>query len=249
VEHRSLKDVFGRKVPVISEESGWDPNRDTADMVLTEKIKTAVDPLAHLVGAVRVVYDSDPAKSEVADLAKYINRDNKTVRSITGQITTDYGKGVYRVDAPCAQAAAGFLKEAGAQKLSDVEIACGNAYAAIVVVSLDGKPVKDSGKVLVQVGTTCRPTGWKVVPTGVKYDGKQVPAWRILSVGSLPFQVENADGTVTVTNPALTKATLLDVNGMPTLTPVEFTHSGGKATVKLPANTMYLLLSAGDPKP
>jgi hypothetical protein len=249
VEHRSHQSVFDRKVPVVSEESGWDTNRDTGNMVLTEKIKTAVDPLAHLVGAIRVVYDSDPAKSEVVDLAKYIDRDNKTVRSITGQITTDYGKGVYRVDAPCAQAAAGFLKDAGVQKLSDVEIACGNVYAAIVAVSLDGKAIKESGKVLVQVGTTCRPTGWKVVPTGVKYEGKQVPAWRILSVGSLPFQVENADATVTVTNPALTKATLLDVNGMPTDAPVEFKQSGGKATVKLPANTMYLLLSAGDPKP
>jgi hypothetical protein len=58
-----------------------------------------------------------------------------------------------------------------------------------------------------------------------------------------------ADEWDTVINPALTRATLLDVNGMPTETPVEFRRSGGKATVKLPANTMYLLLSAGEPKP
>jgi hypothetical protein len=242
VEHRSLQNVFDRKVPVVSEESGWDTNRDTGNMVLTEKVKTAVDPLAHLVGAVRVVYDSDPAKSEVADLAKYIDRDHKTVRSITGQITTDYGKGVYRVDAPCAQAAAGFLKDSGAQKLSDVEIACGNAYASIVVVSLDGKAIRESGKVLVQVGTTCRPTGWKVLPTGVRYEGKQVPAWRILNVGSLPFQVENAAGTVTVANKALTKALLLDANGMRTDTAVQAVAADGKLTVTLPANAMYLVL-------
>ncbi len=107
-----------------------------------------------------MVYDSDPAKTEVVDLAKYIDRKNKTVRSITGQIETNYGKGVYRVNSPTAQAAAGFLKDAGPQHLADVDITCRNRYATIVIVPLDGNPIRESGKVLVQVGTVCRPTGW-----------------------------------------------------------------------------------------
>ncbi|MGD0090417.1 MAG: hypothetical protein ABSE73_10905 [Planctomycetota bacterium] len=244
VEHRALQNIWDRKVPVVPEESGWDPNRDTANMVLTEKVRTAADPLAYLVGPVRVVYDSDPNKTEVADLARYIDRDKKIARSITGQIETDWGKGIYRVDAPQVQAAAGFLRDAGPQKLSDVEIACANAYAAIVVVSLDGKPIKESSRVLVQVGTTCRPSGWKVMPTGVKYEGKQVPAYRILATGEgkLPFQVENAAGTVTVANKALTKAVLLDVNGMPTDSAVQAIAADGKLAVTLPANAMYLVL-------
>ena len=67
-------------------------SRDTGNIALASSVKTAVDPLAYLVGPVRVAYDSDPAKTEVVDLAKYIDRGNKTVRSITGQIETDYGR-------------------------------------------------------------------------------------------------------------------------------------------------------------
>ncbi|MGO8746046.1 MAG: hypothetical protein ACLQNE_08650 [Thermoguttaceae bacterium] len=51
--------------PIISEESGWDPNRDTGNIALTSSVKTAIDPLSYLVGAVRVVYGSDPAKTEI----------------------------------------------------------------------------------------------------------------------------------------------------------------------------------------
>ncbi len=243
VEHRSLDDLWHRKTPIISEESGWDPNRDTGNMALTSSVKTAVDPLAYLVGAVRVAYDGQPAKTEVVDLAKYIDRKNKTVRSITGQIETDYGRGVYRVNSPTAQAAAGFLKHAGPQHLADVDIACRNDYAAIVVVPLDGRPIRESGKVLVQAGTVCRPTGWSAVPTRARIDGKQSDCFRIISAGKAPFQVENTEATVAVANPRLTKAVLLDANGMATPAAVEMKRAGGKVTVVLPADTMYLILS------
>jgi len=192
---------------------------------------------------VRVVYGSDPAKTEVVDLAKYIDRSNKTVRSITGQIETDYGRGVYRVNSPTAQAVAGFLKEAGPQHLTDVEVTCRNKYATIVVVPLDGKPIRESGKVLVQAGTVCRPTGWVAVPTRARINGKQSDCFRILSAGKAPFQVENTQATVTVANPGLTKAVLLDINGMATPTPVEVKQAGGRMTVVLPPQAMYVVLS------
>ena len=210
---------------------------------MTSSVKTTVDPLAYLVGPVRVAYDSDPAKTQVADLAKYIDRENRRVRSITGQIETDYGRGIYRVNSPLAQAAAGFLKDAGPQHLADVDIACRNNYATIVVVPLDGKPIRESGKVLVQVGTTCRPTGWTTVPARARINGKQSDCFRIISRGKDQLQVENTEVTVSVANPHLSKATLLDINGMATPAMVDVTRAAGKVAVVLPANTMYLVLS------
>jgi hypothetical protein len=242
VERRGLQDLWDRKTPMISEEPGWDPNRDKGNLPPTAAVKTAVDPLAYLVGPVRVVYGGDPAKSTMADLSKYIDRDRKIVRSITGEVETDYGRGIFRVNAPKAQAAAGFLGDAGRQQLADVGVACRNRYASIVVVAMDGKPIRESGKVLVQAGTLSRPTGWAAVPTRARIDGKQADCFRILSVGKAPLQVENAEATVTVANPRLAKATLLDVNGVATQTPVEVKQADGKATVVLPANTMYLVL-------
>jgi hypothetical protein len=115
--------------------------------------------------------------------------------------------------------------------------------ALSVVVPLDGNPIRESGKVLVQVGTVCRPTGWSAVPTRARINGKQSDCFRIVSAGKAPFQVENTEATVTVANPRLTKAVLLDVNGMATPATVDVTRAAGKVTVVLPANTMYLVLS------
>jgi hypothetical protein len=242
VEQRSLQDLWECKTPLVAEEPGWDPNRDQGNIPRNSSIKTALDPLAYLVGGVRVVYEGDPAKSKAVDLSKYIDHQRKTIRSITGEIETDYGRGVYRVDAPAAQAAAGFLGDAGPQRLSDVEIACRNHYATIAVVPLDGKTIRESGKLLLQAGTLCRPTGWTAVPFRALINGKQGDCFRLLSNGKPPLQVENLEATVTIANPRLSKAVLLDINGMATQTPVELRQSGGKATVVLPANTIYLVL-------
>jgi hypothetical protein len=94
----------------------------------------------------------------------------------------------------------------------------------------------------VQAGTLARPTGWSVAPFRARIDGKQGDCFRILDGGKMPFQVENLDASLLIANPRLSKAVLLDVNGMATQTPVELKQSGGKATVVLPANTIYLVL-------
>lgn len=242
IEQRSLQNLWDRKTPLISEEPGWDPNRDTDHMPPSSSIKTVLDPLAYLVGPVRVVYGGDPAKSTAVDLTKYIDRKGKIVRSITGEIETDYGRGLFRINAPRAQAVAGFLRDAGAQHLADVDITCGNSYASITVVSLDDRPIRDSARLLVQAGTLCRPTDWTVVPTRARIDGKQSDCYRILSVGKAPLQVENIEATLTITNPRLSKATLLDINGMATSTPVDLQQAAGKATIRLPANAIYVIL-------
>ena len=243
VEQRSLQHIWDRKMPIISEESGWDPNRDSAANALTSTVATAVDPLAHLVGPVRVVLGGDPAKTTVADLTTYIDRERKIVRSITGEIETRYGAGLYRVNSPRAQAVSGFLGEVGPQPLSDVTITCSNRYATIVVVPLDDKPIRKSGKVLIQVGTLSRPTGWTSRADRLFIDKTPTDCRRIITTGKAPWLVENVDATVTVANPKLTKATLLDINGMATPQAVEARRADGKVTVVLPPNTLYLVLS------
>jgi hypothetical protein len=80
------------------------------------------------------------------------------------------------------------------------------------------------------------------MPTRARINGKQSDCFRILETGKAPWQVENADATVTIANSRLTKAILLDINGVATLAPVEVKQSGGKATVVLPPNTIYLVL-------
>ena len=243
LEQRSLQNIWDRKMPIISEESGWDPNRDSLANALTTEAKTAVDPLAHLVGPVRVVLGGDPTKTTVVDLDKYIDRNQKVVRSITGEIETRYGAGLYRVNSPQAQAVAGFLSDAGPQQLRDVTITCKNRYATIIVVPLDHKPIRESRKVLVQVGTLSRPSGWASRADQLFIDNKPTECRRVMNTGKAPWLVENVDATVTVANSRLTKATLLDINGLATTQVVETQQANGKITITLPSNTLYLVLS------
>jgi hypothetical protein len=107
---------------------------------------------------------------------------------------------------------------------------------------MDGKPIKGSRKLLVQVGTVVRPTGWQEKDATFEGDDKKpIQGKQIVAVGKSPFQITNADATVTVTNPLLKSATLLDANGMK-VRAVAATRKGAAFTVKLPANAMYVVL-------
>ncbi len=244
-EERSLADIFGRRLPMIAEEGAWDPNRDKGSMSAGVPIKAAVDPLAYLVGRVEVKYGGKGAESKAVQLEKYISNDHRTVKSITGEITTDLGRGLYVVNAPKVQAAAGFLGQAGPQELADVTIACQNEYASIVIVTLDDRPIATSGRLLVQVGTCCRPTGWKERPMRVPTPEGLVAGARIIDTGHSPWQVQKTRASVTIRNARLSKAILLDSNLNETDTPVDLRGRKGSVTVQLPANAMYVVLTDG----
>lgn len=242
-EERSLEDVFRRRLPLMAEEGAWDPNRDKGAMPEGTPYKAAVDPLAYLVGRVEVKYGGDAANSMVAELSKYIDSAKKTVRSITGQITTDLARGLYLVDAPKAQGVAGFLGAAGPQKLGDVTVDCKNDYASVVVVPLDDQPIAASRKLLVQVGTVCRPTGWRERPMRIPTKEGVVEGSRIIEVGTPPWQVEKTRGQITVRNPSINKATALDANGMP-VSDVPINKDGDGVKITLPENALYVCLQA-----
>lgn len=240
-EERSLQDIFSRKLPMIAEDGAWDPNRDKGEMAAGAPVKAAVDPLAFLVGRVEVKYGGDPAQSKVADLSKFIDADKKIVRSVTGEIATDLNHGLYLVNAPRLQAAAGFLGGAGAQKMKDVTIECANAYASVAVVPLDDKPIAGSGRLLVQVGTEARPTGWKERALKIEAKGAPVEARRIIEVGKAPWQIVKVELKITVKNPALKRARALDANGNAVAeAALERTADGVRLT--FPPDALYVVL-------
>jgi hypothetical protein len=242
-EERALEDIWRQRSPLIAEEGGYDPNRDAGDLPPRSAVRTGVDPLAFLVGPVEVKYGGDPAKSRVADMAPYIDRENRRVKSITGEIRFQYGVGVCVVDAPKAQGATGFLNKVSPLALGDVTIRSGNDYATVAVVSMDGQPIRVSKQLLVQVGTVQRPTGWqekdatwKSRDGGQTFSGKEVVA-----TGKNPWQIADADVTLTIRNTVLKTATLLDANGKAAQS-VPVSRQGGNLVVKLPANILYMVI-------
>ncbi|HZT41206.1 MAG TPA: hypothetical protein VFA07_03410 [Chthonomonadaceae bacterium] len=242
-EERALDDLWERRSPLIAEEGGFDPNRDAGDLPPRSAVKTGVDPLAFLVGPVEVVYGGDPAKSSVIDLTPYIDTQNEQVKSVTGEMRLNYGTGLCVVDAPKAQGATGSLSKAGTIALHDIALRSTNDYATVLVVSLDGQPIRTSKKLLVQVGTIARPTGWEDKDaTWTSQDGKTTYTGKeVVQTGKNPWQIVATQATLTVKNPALTSATLLDANFNAVKT-VPISHTSGGIRLLLPPDTMYLAL-------
>jgi hypothetical protein len=90
---------------------------------------------------------------------------------------------------------------------------------------------------LVQVGTTERPLGWKTRPAQAHgHAGEEV-----LSFGRAPWMIVNGDVTLTLKNTEITKARVLDANGMPTKE-VPLATSADRNTLKFPADALYVVL-------
>ncbi|OPX23985.1 MAG: hypothetical protein B1H04_03115 [Planctomycetales bacterium 4484_123] len=163
------------------------------------------DPLSFYVGP--VLRDFRPGQDRrAAGLEKLIDREAKTVRSITGQLRWDFARGVVTVDTPRSQGAVGFLGRAGRVQLSDVTIECRNEFASVMVISLDGQPLRKSGKALIQAMTEERPYGFRAA------------GGKITNLGGPPLCVREIDATVTLklTPAGPATVTVLDPNGYPT---------------------------------
>ena len=243
-EERSLEDIFRRRSPIIAEGAGFDPNRYSGNIAPESSVKEGVNPLAFLVGPVEEVPGGNPKASKVADLKPFIDDAKKEVRSNTGQLTFDYGKGYCLLNAPKAQGVAAFFKNQKSVKSADVEIVSSNDYGAVLVVSMDDKPIRQSGKLLVQVTTQCRPTGWQDKPVTIKVKEGSFPGLEVVNFGKAPWQVTRAKVTVTIISEGpcgLTKATVLDANGN-AAGPARLVKQGDKVELTFPEDALYVIL-------
>jgi len=189
-----------------------------------------IDPLAFYAG--RVLRSFGPGRSNalLRDLTKYVDRNKKQIRTITGELKWDYGGGVVTVDTPRSQCAVGFLQRAGRIELSDVAIECDNEFAAIIVVSLDAKPIASSRNILVQAVTEEKCYGWKVAGD------------KIASLGGYPLNVRNIDATVILKRGSrLSAVHVLDAHGRLRSTSKAKKSALG-VSIKLPADALYTVV-------
>ena len=246
-EHRSLDSLWQRQRPLISEAATFDPNRDAGSAAAeTTAADSKVHPLAFLVGPVEVSYDSDPAQNLILDLTPYVDETAKTVKSITQEITWDYGRGLCWLNTPKAQGVTGFLQAAGSLALADLTVTSENHYATVVAVTLDDRPLARAGRILVQVGTTARPTGWGQTPVQWQDDNDvSHSGYEVTNIGEAPWQVANANVTLTLGNQTIVKAQALDMNGM-SQGEVTLERQQEGVTLVMPSDAKYVVLTAAD---
>jgi hypothetical protein len=227
-----LADLFALKGAPVSQAVNLDelrakdiPAGQTAQVQQLE----AIDPLAHLVGKVQMNFMEQDTPSRIADLSRYIDRNKGVVRSATGELAWDYQRGLVTVNAPKAQGVCGFLQKAGTVNLRDVSISTQMEYGTVLLVPLDGQPLRTSRKMLLQVMSEDTNYGWSAPGTGKR---------AIQSLGTAPINVRRFAGTVTLNRPdaGKLKVTPLDANGYPT----GKASTGGKITLQ--PTVMYYLI-------
>ncbi len=190
-----------------------------------------IDPLAYLTGRVELDITDQGGPSRGPDLSALIDRRAHRVRSMTGELNWDYGRGLMTVDAPSAQGATGFLSRAGTIKLSKLTIQSPLEYGAILLVAMDGRPIAASHKMLLQVMSEESNSGWSAPGKGLR---------KILEVGGPPIVVKRLAGTLAIDRPdaAALKVQPLDVNGYPSSAAASL--SGGRLTL-LPTTMYYII--------
>ena len=189
----------------------------------------SIDPFSYYVGRVMRSFGTDKSKSLLTDLSPYIDRDKKTIKSITGEVRWDYATGLVVVDSPCSKGASGLLGKAGKVALGDVTIESKNEYGSIHVISLDGAPLSASKKILLQAFSEEQSYGWKVA------NGK------IEDVGGPPLNVRNIEATISLKLSGPLKATALDEHGYARKT-IDPKIENGTVTITLPADSLYTII-------
>ena len=191
-----------------------------------------LDPLLHYAGRADVKFVTGPGSAKVSDLKPLIDHAKQTVTSSTGELKLDYGKGLLTINAALAQGVSGWLQAAGPVETRDLAIVSEMELGHIVAVALDDQPLARSGKILLQVMSEEKASGFQTetVSEGVK---------RIKDIGTDPWLVKELNGTIRFkrADAAQLKVTALDFNGYPA------GPCGSAEQLKLQPSTLYYLIS------
>lgn len=241
-EQRTMNSMLNRDIPPIFEEQSFDPNRDFIIGDKKNEGQGKLSPLTFLTGNVSTTYNSKKDTFKVsADLAQLINTKEGKVTSVTGQQALNYKDGIFTLNTPKAKAVTGFLSSRDVFDLSGVTITSTNEYATIELVSMDGININHSKKILLQVGTVFRPTNWGEEPTTITNKNQQLAGFKITNTGKMPWLGMPMNGSITIKNKLIKKATQLDAAGH-AIKKLEMQISADGIALKFPANAYYILL-------
>ncbi len=201
----NVDNMYALKGVPLAAPNSRDMNRARDD---TEVAHDDVDGRLYAVGQVRLDIGDMPTRVETIDAESLINDKTGTIKAATGQIRWETKDGIFVVNAPAVQGATGFFRKNGAVDLGDITIQSDIDYGTIVVVSMDGKPIRTSSKLLLQVMSEQQNTGFNAPGKGYR---------KIVEAGGSPIIVRKLSGTVKLKrgDAAGLSVTPLDWNGYP----------------------------------
>lgn len=220
-ERLSLKDLFDFQGSFFAEKANLDALRKTGQE--EEEKGLSPESLAFYIGKVERSYSSKSKKILHKNLKRSLSKNQ--IKSATGEIRWDYKKGVLQIDCPEAQGACGFLSRAGKIRLSNIEIQCDNSYGSILAISLDGKKLSQSRKILIQMVTEGKFSGW------------EEEAGKIFNLGGYPLILPENRATFRIKNSRISKIKILDENGY-----MKKSHSLSSGKISFPKEGLYIIL-------
>ncbi|WP_145283611.1 hypothetical protein [Pirellulimonas nuda] len=240
---RTLDSILNRDPPKIDDNEIYQPDWTEAELGSGAREGGRISRSAFLVGAVSERLGAPSNSTEVVDFSSAIDPDAGAIAASNGQAVWNYRLGFCTMDCERAQGVAGFLKDAGGQfRLQDTLIESQDEYAAVSVVSLDGMPLRTSGEVLIQIGSTARLTGWESTASTYEVKGRSVTGEQIGSTGEPPWRVRSTGVRIRLVNDAVTHAYALDANGYPTER-APLVREGSEVSLKAPHDSMYVVLT------
>ena len=157
------------------------------------------------IGRVTVKIADGLPLSEKIDWSRYWDRNRKTVKSMTGELTWDYGRRVVTLHAPRTQAIIGFAG-GGTYDLPGVRASVETPFVSLIFTPLDDQPLASSRHVLITAMARDKQTGTVYGAAGTQ----------LLRTGTPPLLLEPVQATITFKGTTPQTVKVVDIYGVPT---------------------------------
>lgn len=267
-EGRTLESLWKRETPLINVVSGWDPARDPNGQYNydPEANSGTMDTIAAYLGRVDLAFDMDDDFVYPGLFDNY-DSENNIARSVTGELTLNLGVYPYKVtakdaeniptawedgrghlviDAPRAQGATGWLDIAGNVNTADLTIRFRQEFGSVVVVPLDGRPINQSSKLLVQHMGRDRPKGYTTSRFVHRIGTTDYAAKQIATLGEMPWLLEDMTGNLTlkgIPDSRIVSVQPTDVNGYASGSPITGSSTSAGYRFNLPSKNIYTVIT------
>ncbi len=142
-----------------------------------------------------------------------INGESKRLDSDTGQLSLNYGDGLWTINTPRTKAAVGRLAGAGRIDLAGLSIDCQAGFAAVTATSLDGAPIGRSRHLLLTSVARVENTAQGFWPPTPKHRSWSPTSWMLPGQGRPPVIAEPVEGQIRLKIPGPATVYALDPTG------------------------------------
>lgn len=179
-----------QEAPVVAERTVSLADLKEGEIPFFEKVSQQYDvksfasvvPLEALaIGKVNLSFTDAPQTPDTSKLSQWWERENKVIRSATGQLEWNYqDRGYFTINTPGTQGVVGFLPEQNIE-LRDMSLQSDTPFAVVLASSLEkDKDIAEADRILITTVARAR-------NTGMEYDPQRE---KLLQVGTSPLLLE-----------------------------------------------------------